>query len=348
MSDILFETAGRAGIVTLNRPKALNALSEAMVREMSEALEEWERDDRVKRVVIRAEGKAFSAGGDLRAIHERRAGGVDFFAAEYQLNARIKCFPKPYVALIDGVCMGGGVGVSMHGTHRVATEKLVFAMPEVAIGLFPDVGASYILSRLEGEAGLHLALTGTRIGRDAAAGLGLVTHPVDAEHLGDALDRTVEARDLDRALAELTAEVEPRDAEAAAVVDRAFAGASVGEIVERLGEEGPDCEIAVEAAAAIATKSPTSLMVTFEELRRGRERSFLECMAMEFRILNEVLDGHDLYEGIRAVVIDKDRAPRWSPASLEGVDREAVEAHFAAPSGGDLDLSAFTEPAEAA
>lgn len=346
MSDILFETAGRAGIVTLNRPKALNALNEAMVREMADALDEWARDDRVTRVAIRAEGKAFSAGGDLRAIFEQRSGGIDFFASEYQNNTRIKCFPKPYVALIDGICMGGGVGLSMHGNYRVATEKLVFAMPEVGIGLFPDVGASYILSRLPGEAGLYLALTGARLGRDEAAALGLVTHPVDGDRLGDALDRAVHARHLEGSLDELRTETEPRDAADAAMIDRAFAGDSVAEIVERLGEE--EGVTALKAAEAIARMSPTSLMVTFEEVRRAAERSFLECMAMEFRIVNEVLDGHDLYEGIRAVVIDKDRAPRWSPASLAGVDREQVEAHFEPPSGGDLDLSQFSEPAETA
>ena len=346
MSDILFETAGRAGIITLNRPKALNALNEAMVHEMADALEEWARDDRVSRVAIRAEGKAFSAGGDLRAIFERRAGSIDFFGSEYQNNARIKCFPKPYVALIDGICMGAGVGLSVHGDYRVATEKLVFAMPEVGIGLFPDVGASYILSRLPGEAGLHLALTGARLGRDGAAALGLVTHPVDGDRLGDALDRTVDARHLEAALDELRVTPEPRDPDEAAMIDRAFAGGSVAEILERLGEE--EGEAAAKAAAAIAGMSPTSLTVTFEEIRRAKDLSFLECMAMEFRIVNQVLDGHDLFEGIRAVVIDKDRAPKWSPASLAGVDRELVEAHFEAPSGGDLDLSQFSEPAEAA
>lgn len=346
MSDIVFETAGRAGIVTLNRPKALNALSERMIGEMGEALDEWAADDRIERVVIRGEGKAFCAGGDVRDIWRRRSDAVGFFAAEYQNNTRVKHYPKPYVALIDGICMGGGVGVSMHGSHRVASENLAFAMPEVGIGLFPDVGASHLLSRLAGNSGLYLALTGARLGRDAAAELGLVTHPVEAGHLGDALDRTAHARDLDGALDELSVEVEPRREEETAAIDRAFAAESVTAILERLAAE--EFDIAVEAAAAIGKKSPTSLCVAFEEIRRGRDQSFVECMRMEFRILCRILEGHELYEGIRAVVIDKDHAPKWSPATLEGVDREAVEAHFLPLPDGDLDLSQVAAPAESA
>ncbi len=352
MSDIRFETVGRAGLIVLSRPKALNALSEAMVAEMSEALGEWARDDRIHRVVIRGEGKAFCAGGDVRDVYHRRAGALDFFATEYQMNARVKQFPKPYVALIDGICMGGGVGVSMHGSHRVASEKIVFAMPEVGIGLFPDVGSSHILSDLEGEAGMYLALTGARLGRDDAAALGLVTHPTDSDRLEDALDRTAHARDLDKALDELSEKTAPRNAREAAVIDECFAGDSVSAILDALDDaangkaatenafSADDRAFAKSVAETIRTKSPTSLAVTFEEMRRAEGITFEDAIRNEFRILSRIIDGHDLYEGIRAVLIDKDHAPKWSPATLDGVDREYVEAHFEEPGHGDLDLPA--------
>lgn len=341
MSDILFDTVGRAGLITLNRPTALNSLTEAMVREMGDALEEWARDDRVERVAIRSEGKGFCAGGDVRDVYTRRNEALSFFHAEYVNNHRVKHFPKPYVALIDGVCMGGGVGVSVHGSHRIAPETIVFAMPEVGIGLFPDVGASHVLARMEGERGRYLALTGTRLGRDEAASVGIVTHPTRAERLADALDRTAHARDLDRALGEITEPAEPTesgDADAVAVIDDAFSAGSVPAILERLDVLAADSAVAADAAAAIRTKSPTSLMVTNRQIDRAARQSFDECLRTDYRIVSRILEGHDLYEGIRAVVIDKDNAPRWQPATLEGVDMEAVEAHFAEPEHGDLVL----------
>ncbi|WMS42469.1 enoyl-CoA hydratase/isomerase family protein [Acuticoccus sp. MNP-M23] len=358
MSDIRFETVGRAGLITLSRPKALNALSEPMVLEMSDALDEWADDDRIHRVAIRAEGKAFCAGGDVRDVHQRRAGALDFFAAEYQMNTRVKQFPKPYVALIDGICMGGGVGVSMHGTHRIASENIVFSMPEVGIGLFPDVGASHLLSALAGEAGMYLALAGARLGRDDAAALGLVTHPTLSDRLDDALDRTAHARDLDRALDELPERTAPRDPQQAAVIERCFSGTGVGAILDALDDVATgkaatenafseaERDFAKSVAATIRTKSPTSLCVTFEEIRRARGLPFEDAIRTEFRIVSQIIDGHDLYEGIRAVLIDKDHAPRWSPATLDGVDPEFVEAHFAEPGHGDLHLpSGQSQPA---
>ncbi|WP_420393045.1 enoyl-CoA hydratase/isomerase family protein [Acuticoccus sp.] len=337
MSDIRFETAGRAGIVTLNRPEALNALTEAMAEALGEALAEWARDDRVERVAVRAEGKAFCAGGDIRDIYERRAGAIDFFATEYRTNHAIATFPKPYVALIGGVCMGGGVGVSVHGDVRVASPGIVFAMPEVSIGLFPDVGASHLLSRMEGEAGMWLALTGTRLGRDEAAAVGFVTHPVDDGGLEEALDRIVEARDLDRVLADLVVRTEPLEPERAAMVADAFAADSVEEVQDRLA--ATETEAASKAASAIARVSPTSLAVTHRQVRQARTSSVAEVLRTDFRIVSRILDGHDFYEGIRASVIDKDRAPRWDPATLAAVDEADVAAHFAPGPHGDLPLT---------
>lgn len=338
MADILFDTVGIAGLITLNRPKALNALTEPMVVEMSEALEEWARDDRIQRVAIRAEGKAFSAGGDLRDLHGRRAAATSFFAAEYRNNFRVKTFPKPFVAVIDGIVMGGGVGVSVHGSHRVASENITFAMPEVGIGLFPDVGASHILSEMDGELGLYLGLSGARLGLEKAAAAGIVTHPSTRERLGDALDRTAHARDLDHALAELTVETAPWPADERGIIDHAFAGETVSAILDRLDEAPTESVFAADTARAIRAKSPTSLELTLREIRRAKGLPFADALRTEFRIVSRILEGHDLYEGIRAVVLDKDGAPRWSPATLAGVDPEEIEAHFAEPHHGDLDL----------
>ncbi|MBJ3778182.1 enoyl-CoA hydratase/isomerase family protein [Acuticoccus mangrovi] len=335
----MFETAGRAGVVTLDRPKALNSLSEAMVRSLKEALEEWRRDDRVERVVLKAEGKAFCAGGDVLDVYARRAGAVDFFGVEYQTDLLTGLYEKPIVALLDGVCMGGGVGISGHGSHRVATDNLVFAMPEVGIGLFPDVGASHILSRLPGESGMWLALTGSRVGRDEAAALGIVTHPIDAGRLGDALDRAVHARGLDGALDELVVKTAPRDDEAAKMIDAAFAGDDIMMMLERLNEAAADSELAAKAVKAIGQKSPTSLMITVRQLREATEKSLTECLATDFRIVSRVLEGPDLYEGIRALLVDKDNAPRWDPARLDQVDPDEIAVYFAVPPHGDLDLS---------
>lgn len=338
MADIQFDTVGRAGVITLNRPQALNALSEAMIHAMGEALDEWTADDRIWRVAIRGEGKAFCAGGDVRDIHERRAGALDFFAAEYRNNYRVGAFSKPIVSLIDGVCMGGGVGISAHGSHRVGTENLVFAMPETAIGLFPDVGATRVLAGMTGASGTWLALTGARIGRDAATELGVVTHPTHAERIEDALDRTAHARDLDRALDEIVVEVEPRPADETMWIDDAFAGDSVLAILDRLDALAPEHEAASTAVSMLRARSPTSLCLAREQMRRAEGATLAECLRTDFRILSRVLDGPDLYEGIRAVLIDKDNAPRWDPPTVEAVDAEAVAAHFAPPPGGDIDL----------
>ncbi|MEM8855532.1 MAG: enoyl-CoA hydratase/isomerase family protein, partial [Pseudomonadota bacterium] len=336
MSDINFHTTGRAGIITLTRPKALNALSMTMVNDMGEALDGWAEDDGVERVVVTHEGKAFCAGGDIRDVYERREAAVDFFIAEYTNNHRVKRFPKPYISLIDGICMGGGVGISVHGSHRVGGENLVFAMPEVGIGLFPDVGASYVLSRMAGEFGLYLGLTGHRLTRGGAAAAGIITHPVASASIPDALDRAAHAEDLDAALAELAVATEPLDRGELAAIEEAFSAGSVSEILTRL--KAADDPFSAKAAAAIEGKSPTSLAVTFREIRGALDRPFEACLRDEFRILCQILKGHDFYEGIRAVVIDKDNAPKWNPASLSAVDEAAIKAHFQEPEGGDLTL----------
>jgi enoyl-CoA hydratase len=337
--EILFDRRGAAGLVTLNRPQALNAVTLAMVRELAVRLAEWARDPAVTRVIVSgAGGRAFSAGGDIRALYELgRAGRQDealtFWREEYLLNAFIKRFPKPYVALINGIDMGGGVGVSIHGSHRVAGEKFLFAMPEVGIGFFPDVGATWFLPRMPGETGTCCALTGERLKAGDAVATGLATHHVAAARFADLTDALCGAVPVD---AVLGAFAEPPGeapfAARRAVIDRLFAAGRVEDILSALDAEaasGGADEWAGATAATIREKSPLSLKIALAQMRRGRTWSFDDCMRAEFRIVSRVVYGRDFYEGIRAAIIDKDGAPVWRPSRLADVTDAEVEAHFA-------------------
>jgi len=337
-SDILFERRGAAGLITLNRPQALNAVNHTMVKALAARLEDWAGDRAVTRVVIRAAGeRAFSAGGDIRALYElgragRQADMLPFWRDEYRLNSFIKHYPKPYVALIDGIVMGGGVGISVHGSHRVAGEKFQFAMPEVGIGFFPDVGASWFLPRLPGETGAYCALTGERLRVADAVAAGIATHHVAAARFPDLIDALAGTVPVDAVLA---AFADPPGQGTLAplrpAIDRLFVGRSVEEIVAVLGTAGgPDTAWAGKTAGIIRAKSPTSLKVALAQVRRGAGWSFTDCMRAEFRIVSRIVYGHDFYEGVRATIIDKDNAPRWQPAALAGVTEAAVENHFAA------------------
>jgi enoyl-CoA hydratase len=343
--DIRIERRGRLGLVTLDRQPAMNALTHAMVMRLRAALDAFADDAAVAVVAVTAApGRAFCAGGDVRQVYEMgRAGDPRrnlFFRDEYRLNALIERYPKPYVALVDGVCMGGGVGFSAHGPHRVATERLVFAMPEVAIGFFPDVGGTYLLSRMPSELGLYLGLTGTSIRLADAHLAGFVTDAVPAEALPSIIERLAETGDVDTALAGRTVPVGPAPlAGRLATIAWAFSAHEIGEILARLdAETGEHAPFAAETAAMLRARSPTSLELTFHALRRARKMSFAECMVMEYRLLCHVLDGHDFYEGVRAAIIDKDRRPRWRPAELEDLEVLDIEAHFRPPAGGDLVL----------
>jgi enoyl-CoA hydratase len=337
--EILFERRGAAGIVILNRPHALNAVSYGMVGALTQQLSEWEADPAVARVIVTAAGeRAFSAGGDLRALFDLgRAGNFEaaltYWRTEYALNALIKRYRKPYVSLIDGIVMGGGVGISIHGSHRVAGDGFAFAMPEVGIGFIPDVGATWFLPRLPGELGLYCALTGERFGPADGVAAGVATHRVASARFRELLEGlcgTVPVDALLGAFAQPGGEG-PLFARRPAI-DRLFAGGGVERILSALDAEasgqGADADFARSAAASIRLKSPTSLKVTLAQLRRGRSLDFSECMRTEFRIVSRLLFGHDLYEGIRSVIIDKDQAPHWRPSSLEAVSETEVERHF--------------------
>jgi len=290
-------------------------------------------------VVMASGGRAFSAGGDIRDLYELGRAGrhgeqLQFWRDEYPLNARIKHYRKPYVALIDGIVMGGGVGIAVHGSHRVAGDAFRFAMPEVGIGFFPDIGATWFLPRLPGEIGTYCALTGERL--DAAEGVafGVASHRVASARFPDLLDALCGTVPVDAILA---AFAEPAGAGSLAAhkagIDRLFAGDAVEAILARLDEAGAgqdaDADWARQVARMIRGKSPTSVRIALAQMRRGKSWSFDECMRAEFRIVSRIVRGHDFYEGVRAAIIDKDNAPRWQPVTLAEVGAAEVERHFA-------------------
>jgi enoyl-CoA hydratase len=345
--EILFAVEQGIAIVRLNRPKALNALTHGMVVAFDAKLKAWTTDPAVKALVIMGEGgRAFCAGGDIRKLYdEGLAGGrypYDFYRDEYVLNARIKRFPKPYIAFLDGITMGGGVGVSVHGSHRIATENTLFAMPETGIGLFPDVGGSHFLSRCPGQVGQYLALTGERLKAADTIAAGICTSFVPSAKRDELIaalkaadwsgDATHVADDvIARFAADPGAPTLPAHRD---VIDRCFAADSVEGVLAALDAEGSD--FARAQAATIRTKSPTSLKLTFRQIREGGRRSMDDCMRMEWRMVNRVIKGHDFYEGTRAVVVDKDQKPKWKPATLAEVSDADIDAYFAPLPDGDL------------
>jgi enoyl-CoA hydratase len=335
MSDapVLIEQRGRLGVLTLNRPKAINALTHEMVGLLAEALEKWAADESVEHVLLTGTGeRGLCAGGDIVAIHrdatEGGSGSIDFWRDEYELNALIATYPKPYVALMDGIVLGGGVGVSAHASHRVVTERTRIGMPETGIGFVPDVGGTWLLSHAPGELGTYVALTAGHVDAGDAIALGLADHYVDSAEL-PRLAVLLEDRSVDEALALVVQGPPPSKlASRRAWIDPACSGDDATAIVTALAES-PE-EEARAAAASIAAKSPTSIVVTLRALREARSLpSLTEALEVELRIASRMLRGHDLPEGIRAQVIDKDRTPHWQPPTLAEVDPAAVEAYFA-------------------
>jgi enoyl-CoA hydratase len=335
-SHILFEKKGALGLITLNRPRALNALTHGMCLGMFKALREWAADDGVKAVAIRGAGpRAFCAGGDIRAMAEsnrdKTRAAADFLRDEYRLNALIGGYAKPYVALTHGVVMGGGAGVSVHGHYRLGDADLAFAMPETGIGFMPDIGSSFFLSRCPGEAGLYLALTGARIDLGDALMLGLMTHSVAAAAHDDILARLMEGEAVSDAIA---AHARPRPASPLAQhmgrIETIFAAASVEAVLERLDRDGS--AFAADTARLIRTRSPTALKLAFALLRRGKTLTLNECLKMEYRAAVRMVMGEDFREGVRAQLLDKDGKPRWQPDSLVRV-KDADLADYFAPLG---------------
>ena len=324
---------GRVGRILLNRPRALNALDLTMLRAVTAALDEWRDDPAIHAVVIEGAGeRAFCAGGDVRSIRENAISGRHaeverFFIAEYGLNQAIASYPKPYIALIGGICMGGGVGLSVHGSARVVTEAATLAMPETGIGLFPDIGATHVLPRLRGAFGMWMGLTGAAVSGADAAYLGLATHFTTGERLATLGDGLAEHGVAALASAALPAPPSPLIAHADAVA-RCFGADSVDGILARLQQEGTDWSR--ETAATLRGRSPSALLWTFEIIRAGAGRTLPQCLAAEFALMTRHATRHpDFAEGVRALVVDKDRAPRWSPSRIEDVRPEDVKAAFA-------------------
>lgn len=323
---------GRIGRIVLNRPQALNALDLDMIEVCTRALQGWRDEPIVHAVAIEGAGeRAFCAGGDIMAIRQAHLEGRPdkveaFFRAEYGLDLIIATYPKPYVALVDGICMGGGMGVAIHGAYRVATEHALLAMPETAIGFFPDIGATYVLPRLAGYLGTYLALTGARLHGADAVHAGLATHFVPRAGLA-ALARDL-AADGVVALARHAAPLPPFSlTRHRAVIDRAFAAESVPEILRRLANDGG--EFATSTIAMLRGMAPSSLVLSLRMLRDGAHRTLPQCLDAELRATRVVTAAHDFVEGVRAMVVDKDRNPRWEPARAEDVDAAMIDAMLA-------------------
>ncbi|WP_017614069.1 enoyl-CoA hydratase/isomerase family protein [Nocardiopsis salina] len=342
--EVLAEVRGRVGHLTLNRPRAINALNHPMVRRIDEVLTAWEQDDTVVAVVVDGAGdRGLCAGGDVRMMRDSALGdgteAAAFWHDEYVLNAHIARFAKPFVALMDGVVMGGGVGVSAHGSVRVVTERSKVGMPEATIGFTPDVGGTFLLSRAPGEVGTHLALTAGSVGAGDAIALGLADTHVPSERLADLTAALLEvtASDQVTAVVERFAEPSPDAPLSAgrAWIDACYSAGTAEEIVARLRSHGaPEAK---EAARTVLGKSPTSVKVTLEALRRARELPDLPAvLEQEYRVSCGFLTGSDLAEGIRAQVVDKDRDPHWDPSTLEAVTD--VERFFAPVASGPLDV----------
>jgi enoyl-CoA hydratase len=347
--EILLGREGGIATLMINRPKALNALTLDNYRRFAPALRAWAKDPSIHAVVVRGAGaRAFCAGGDVRAVYEAGRGingdpglPVVFFREEYELIRRIHRLPKPYIAVIDGITMGGGAGISVNGAYRIATERTLFAMPETAIGLFPDVGATRFLNRCPGRVGRYLGLTSARLGAADTLYCGFATHFVPHDRVTELVDefgRVVweAGGERDRIDAMLTRFAKdpglPPLAALQPTIDRCFAGGSVEEILDTLAAEategGAHAGWAAETRAGLLARSPTSLKITLRQLVIGRDYDLEAALALEYRLTQHVMAAHDFYEGVRAMLIDKDQDARWRPATLVEVSDDIVESYF--------------------
>jgi enoyl-CoA hydratase len=343
---ITFEEHDRAGVVTLDRPERLNALSREMFEALGEHYRRWAPAPHIYGVVMQStHPSVFCSGGDLKFLHqwsEQGARGAirEFYRAAYGHVWVLEKFIRPNVPLINGLVLGGGIGITLHGTHCVAGEGYRFGMPQVGIGFLPDIGGTYFLPRLLGWTGTYLALTGRLIGPAEAFRLRLVSHCIPAAHFSVIKDALSDNQPIDRLLDGLHRE--PGEGELVRhtpVINRAFSAPSVEAILERLdAEEGDDQAFAHDAAAEIRKKSPTSLKIAFAQMQRGKALDLAAALRLEFRLASHVIGSHDYREGIAARIAGKGRAPDWQPASLAAVDDEAIERLFSTPAEDELEL----------
>ncbi|XP_075144629.1 3-hydroxyisobutyryl-CoA hydrolase isoform X2 [Haematobia irritans] len=332
-TSVLATESSDKGMIILNRPKALNAINLEMVRKIFKHLKKCEKTKSL--MIIKGTGeKAFCAGGDVRAVVE--AGPTEesksFFREEYTTNALIGNYKIPYIALIDGITMGGGVGLSVHGKYRVATERTLFAMPETAIGLFPDVGGSFFLPRLQGKLGLYLGLTGYRLKGEDVLKAGIATHYCESSKLSDLESALLNCPDADE-VPDILSKFNMPSAKPFVLqpqldqINNCFSGESVEEIIENLKKDGS--EWATKTIQTMTKMSPTSLKVTFRQLELGSKLSLPQCLKMEYRLVVRHLENSDFKEGVRALLIDKDQKPQWKPNTIEAVTEERVQSFFA-------------------
>ncbi len=344
------ERRGAAGFIFLDRPRALNALTLPMVRAIAAALDDFERDARVARVVVAsAGGRAFCSGGDIRLSYQQgRAGDhvaqLDFLREEYRLNRRIARYSKPCAALVDGIVMGGGVGLFAHASHRVVSERCVFAMPEVGIGFFPDVGAAYVLARLPNRIGALLAATGRRIEAGDVVELAIAQTFVASSDLPALTAALAEAGSIDSILGRFAAPPPPgKLAAEGAAIETWFARLDRPAVLEALAKAAPDAELAAAALKAMHATSPTAQAIALRQVALAAGHSLEETLRIDFRIASRIFRAEDMYEGVRATIIDKDHAPRWRPGPGEPIAEAAIDAYFAPlPPAEEL---TFPEPA---
>lgn len=350
--DVIFKEypgiGGNLGLITLNRPKLLNAITLGMCQQINQMLIKWSTAEHIKAIVILGTGdRAFSAGGDIKYLYDKGSNQEydavrDFFSEEYRLNHRIHNYPKPFIALLDGITMGGGVGVSIHGSHRVVTERFLFAMPETGIGFFPDIGGTYFLSRCPGEIGTYLGLTGSRLNAAEAIHAEIADHLISSNHLTELLAQLAKARfnkDPFTSVTEILNDysITPETQRLAVyreMIDECFCFDSVEEIMTALQSQNREWHH--DTFKEILKKSPTSLKVSLAALRKGITLDFDICMQMEFRLCQHFLRSHDFYEGVRAVLIDRDNKPMWQPNRLGEISDADVNVYFDALIDGDL------------
>lgn len=341
-NQVIFDVKGNSGWIILNRPEALNALSLEMVEAIYAQLVAWRDDSRIKAVVVTGEGdKAFCAGGDIRAGYEAaKQGKFDhmdkFFRTEYKMNTLIHEYPKPYIAILDGIAMGGGLGVSVHGSHRIVTERSILAMPETGIGFFPDVGATWFLSRGPDSTGVYIAMTGNRFDAADALYLGVATHYISSTKIPELIEGLQSTADHDSVIKSLSEELGVGDIETHAdQISEHFSQHSVMEIIQSL--ESDTSEFANDCLISLRTKSPISIQVAFAQLRTlDPAATFRDVMKREFRMAHHFIQSRDFIEGVRALLVDKDKNPKWIPGKLEDVNESQVLRYF--ESLGDKEL----------
>lgn len=334
--DVLFTQQGQLGLITLNRPSALNALTLPMILAMQKQLELWKNNSSIQAVVLKAAaGNAFCAGGDVRWLYQTGRSHdpeqLSFFWHEYRLNHFISSLGKPYIALMDGVTMGGGVGVSLHGSHPVATERFIFAMPETTIGFFPDIGASHLLNRCPGALGNYLGLVGNRLNADEAVHAGLVKYKVPSEQIPALLVALSESdlssnasAEVNQCLEAFTAPVENKPQHP--LIDQCFAKPSIETIKASLADSNDPW--ALEIIHALDKKSPLSLKVTLAQLQKTKGQTLAQCLKIDYDLVHHFMDDHDFYEGVRALLVDKDKNPKWQPERLDLVTEKMVVGYF--------------------